>query len=163
MYSSIKENGVRIEGTKASDAVVETVLKQGKDYLQSDVKIADAEYTVCYMPIKKNGTDEIIGMAFAGIKLTISFIELTLSLVELTTSFVLFVTLSTEIVFTLICVNALNNAMNESISDIRGVIDLIMDVASQTKLLSINASIDPVRLHLNPVSEISSHLLLNLV
>lgn len=68
LYSSIKENGVRIEGTKASDAVVETVLKQGKDYLQSDVKIADAEYTVCYMPIKKNGTDEIIGMAFAGIK-----------------------------------------------------------------------------------------------
>lgn len=68
LYSSIKENGSRIEGTKASDEVINIVMKQGKSYTQDNVLIAGSKYSVCYLPIKSVDSNDIIGMAFAGIK-----------------------------------------------------------------------------------------------
>lgn len=68
LYSSIKENGSRIEGTKASDEVINVVMKQGKSYTQDNVLIAGSKYSVCYLPIKSVDSNDIIGMAFAGIK-----------------------------------------------------------------------------------------------
>lgn len=68
LYSSIKENGSRIEGTKASDEVINVVMKQGRSYTQDNVLIAGSKYSVCYLPIKSVDSNDIIGMAFAGIK-----------------------------------------------------------------------------------------------
>lgn len=65
--SSIRDDkGERIAGTKAGDAVIEEVLKNGNMYIAHNVVINGGEYYVCYMPIKVDG--EIVGMSFAGTK-----------------------------------------------------------------------------------------------
>ncbi len=56
--------GKRIEGTKASPEVWETV-SSGKEYYSTGIKINNIDYYVYYLPMK-NGTGEVIGMAFAG-------------------------------------------------------------------------------------------------
>ncbi len=65
--SSIRDDkGERISGTKAGDAVIEEVLKNGNMYIAHDVVINGEEYYVCYMPIDVDG--EVVGMSFAGEK-----------------------------------------------------------------------------------------------
>lgn len=64
--TSIKDdNGNRIEGTKASDAVIEKVLKEGKEFYSNDVKINNIDYYVYYSPMV-DSSGNIVGMAFAG-------------------------------------------------------------------------------------------------
>lgn len=67
--TSIKdESGDRIEGTKADSHVWEEV-KKGNDYKASNVEIAGVDYYVYYIPVKSEAGD-VIGMAFAGEKVT---------------------------------------------------------------------------------------------
>lgn len=64
--TSLKDSatGERLVGTKASDTVIQTVLKEGKEYSDTKVVINGAPYYGYYVPLTQNGT--IIGMAFAG-------------------------------------------------------------------------------------------------
>ncbi len=63
--SIIGDDGKRIEGTKASDTVIQIVLKEGKEYYSDDVVINGKDYYVYYKPlIAPDG--EIVGMVFAG-------------------------------------------------------------------------------------------------
>ncbi len=57
--------GERIIGTKASDEVIEQVLKQGKTYETSDVVINGESYYAVYEPVY-NSDGSIAGMIFAG-------------------------------------------------------------------------------------------------
>ncbi len=62
--SIYKEDGERNIGTKASEGIWETV-SQGKEYYADGTVIGGREYYVCYIPVR-NSSDEVIGMAFAG-------------------------------------------------------------------------------------------------
>lgn len=65
--TSLKDHktGERIVGTKASDEVVEKVLKQGEDYTSDNIVINEEKYYAYYKPIKdSNGAN--VGMIFAG-------------------------------------------------------------------------------------------------
>ena len=64
--TSIKDpSGKRIEGTKASDAVIAEVLKGGSHYETDGVIINDKPYFVDYLPLK-DADGNIVGMTFAG-------------------------------------------------------------------------------------------------
>ena len=64
--TSIKDDsGKRIEGTKASDAVIQTVIKEGKEFYSDDVVINGKDYYVYYIPLK-TPDGKVIGMVFAG-------------------------------------------------------------------------------------------------
>ena len=64
--TSIKDDsGKRIEGTKASDAVIQTVIKEGKEFYSDDVVINGKDYYVYYIPLK-TPEGKVIGMVFAG-------------------------------------------------------------------------------------------------
>lgn len=58
--------GNRFIGTKADPHVVEVVLNKGENYYDKDIKINGTEYFGYYIPIKQVGTEEVIGMIFAG-------------------------------------------------------------------------------------------------
>lgn len=65
--SSIRdENGERIAGTQAGEAVIAEVLGKGNVYAAHDTVINGQKYYTYYMPIRVNG--EIVGMSFAGEK-----------------------------------------------------------------------------------------------
>ena len=60
-----KATGERILGTKATDVVIQTVLKEGKNYETDSVSINGETYYAFYMPvIDKSG--KAVGMVFAG-------------------------------------------------------------------------------------------------
>lgn len=65
--TTIKDsNGKRIVGTKASEAVINTVLKEGQAYTTEGVDIQGTKYFATYEPLK-NG-DEVVGILFIGLE-----------------------------------------------------------------------------------------------
>lgn len=62
-----KDSGERLIGTQASDKVIDTVLKKGKDYSDTGVEINGESYYCYYVPLH-DGNDAVIGMVFAGMK-----------------------------------------------------------------------------------------------
>lgn len=65
--TTIKDSGGnRIVGTKASDAVIDTVLNQGGNYISEGVDIQGVKYFATYEPLK-NG-EEIVGILFIGLE-----------------------------------------------------------------------------------------------
>lgn len=61
----IGKDGKRILGTKASDVVIETVLKKGEEYHATDLIINEKQHYAYYMPAKDHDGN-IIGMFFVG-------------------------------------------------------------------------------------------------
>lgn len=60
-----ESTGKRMIGTKASDEVIEEVLKNGNEYVNTKVKINGKRYYVSYIPIKSS-QGSVVGMIFAG-------------------------------------------------------------------------------------------------
>ncbi len=60
-----KTTGERILGTKASDAVIKTVLDEGKTYGTDSVIINGETYYAFYMPARDD-SGKVVGMVFAG-------------------------------------------------------------------------------------------------
>lgn len=60
-----KDTGERILGTKASDAVIQTVINEGKNYETDSVTINGETYYAFYMPAV-DSTGKCVGMVFAG-------------------------------------------------------------------------------------------------
>lgn len=63
-------DGSRIVGTKASDIVIETVLKNGKTYYAPDIVINGTAYCGYYIPLYQPSNKEIVGMLFSGLPRT---------------------------------------------------------------------------------------------
>lgn len=66
LMSIVNERGERQIHTKASDKVIQEVLKDGNTYLDRNVEILGNKYIVCYIPVYQSGTNEIVGMIFLG-------------------------------------------------------------------------------------------------
>lgn len=66
--TSVKDDkGERIVGTDASDEVVETVLNKGETMFSAHVLVNGQDYYGYYVPVFQEGTEEAIGMVFAGL------------------------------------------------------------------------------------------------
>ena len=60
------DNGNRQLQTKASDAVIDEVLKKGNEYQSSNTDVLGTRYVCYYVPVYQPGTEEIVGMLFIG-------------------------------------------------------------------------------------------------
>ena len=68
LMTSVKnDKGERIVGTDASDEVIETVLNKGETMFSTHVLVNGQDYYGYYVPVFQSGTDEAIGMVFAGL------------------------------------------------------------------------------------------------
>lgn len=59
------ETGKRMEGTKASETVVNEVLNRGNEYLAENFQIGGQDWYAYYIPLK-DSTGSVVGMVFAG-------------------------------------------------------------------------------------------------
>lgn len=65
--TSVKQDGERVLGTKASDEVIDKVLNNGEEYFASDVDVLDEKYYAYYVPVyNADDTEKPVGMIFAG-------------------------------------------------------------------------------------------------
>ena len=60
------EKGNRQLNTKASDALINEVLKGGNDYQNDDVDVLGTRYACYCIPIYQTGSNDIVGMLFIG-------------------------------------------------------------------------------------------------
>ena len=65
--SLVDSTGKRMEGTKASDTVIEKVLTNGEEYLATNFTIdgSSSKWYAYYLPLK-NADGSVVGMLFAG-------------------------------------------------------------------------------------------------
>lgn len=66
LTSIVNDKGERQINTKASEEVIEKVLKNGETYQDRNIDIFGRKYIVCYIPVYQSGADGIIGMIFLG-------------------------------------------------------------------------------------------------
>lgn len=66
MTSIIGSGGSRMIGTRASDAVIEAVLKNGEDYFSQNIDVYGQTYYGYYIPLYNVAGDTIVGMVFSG-------------------------------------------------------------------------------------------------
>ncbi|MBE5941767.1 MAG: methyl-accepting chemotaxis protein [Lachnospiraceae bacterium] len=66
MTSIVNDNNERIVGTDADQTVVEKVLDKGETMFLEHVMIVGEDYFGYYVPVFQEGTEEAIGMVFAG-------------------------------------------------------------------------------------------------
>lgn len=59
------DTGLRMEGTTASEAVTNTVISGGSEYLSTDLEIGGNSWYAYYLPIR-NSDGSVVGMIFAG-------------------------------------------------------------------------------------------------
>ena len=71
MTSVVGKDGKRAVGTQASEAVVKTVIKEGKQFFSTDVQVAGKPYFGYYEPLK-DSKGEVIGMVFSGMAKSIA-------------------------------------------------------------------------------------------
>jgi len=64
--TSLQKDGERMVGTKASDIVVEKVLQGNQDYFAENVDVAGEKFFAYYAPFYNDGSNEPVGMVFAG-------------------------------------------------------------------------------------------------
>ena len=64
MTSVLDANGNRVVGTQAGEAVINTVLKGGKEYFSTDVNVEGHHYFGYYVPLYDAGN--VVGMIFTG-------------------------------------------------------------------------------------------------
>lgn len=65
--TSVKnEDGSRAVGTKAGEAVIETVLEKGQSMESENVEILGEKYYAYYMPLYNDNSDKPVGMLFIG-------------------------------------------------------------------------------------------------
>lgn len=65
MTSVIDEQGKRVIGTKAGEKVIQTVLKEGKEYFATDVDVVGQSYFGYYLPLY-DSEKNVVGMIFSG-------------------------------------------------------------------------------------------------
>lgn len=61
-----KDDGTRFVGTKASDQIIQQVLKGGQEVFVKSVTINNEDYCGYYIPLYQKDSKEIVGMVFAG-------------------------------------------------------------------------------------------------
>ena len=66
MTSVVNDQGSRVIGTQAGEAVVNTVVKGGEEYFSTDVNVEGHPYFGYYIPLYETGTTNTVGMIFAG-------------------------------------------------------------------------------------------------
>lgn len=159
----LKEDGNRAVGTKASEAVVNTVLKEGKSYT-GKADVAGNEFVTNYIPIK-DGNNKVIGMFFVGIDMNnvkeIAFPIVMKIVLIIAVAIILSILISTLIINKIIsninCVvsalkevekgnlsiectvktkdeiNLISNSFNTMVNNLRSLINSIQEVSSNSK------------------------------
>ena len=65
--TTVKQDGERVLGTKASDEVIDKVLNKGEEYFASNVDVQDEKYYAYYLPIyNADDAQNPVGMIVAG-------------------------------------------------------------------------------------------------
>ncbi|MGN0437328.1 MAG: methyl-accepting chemotaxis protein [Lachnospiraceae bacterium] len=136
VVSSAKDaKGKQVVGSKVGKNIADRVLK-GESVFSEDVLVEDAEYFGYYMPVFQDGSDDVIGMIFAGVPKksglrTYKSIFRVLMLVSVAFSLI-------YIVISTLTANALSDAIKQGTSAVKAV-------ASGRLMLEI----DPKYLHRN--------------
>lgn len=66
MTSVLDDQGKRVVGTKAGEKIIEKVLKNGQEHFATNVDVEGHAYYGYYLPLREEGTGNVVGMVFAG-------------------------------------------------------------------------------------------------
>lgn len=148
LTSIVNEHGERQINTQASETVVDRVLKKGEVYQNRDVEILGTKYIVCYLPVYidiepgvLNRKDEIGDLGKNILHLKNSLYAIVKNIHTKSEELGSDVTHIESIRF----LSQQANQTNESVAKISSAAELITAIASQTNLLSLNASIEAAR------------------
>lgn len=128
------ENGKHLEGTKAGEQVIQTVLENGESYFSTNTEINGEEYYSFYEPLK-NSDDRIVGMFFVGVtRATVNdMLNGTIGSLLITTIIVLLIDAGIVLWASMKIAKAINNCAKAIVELESGTLDIHAEVESLNK------------------------------
>lgn len=128
------ENGKRLEGTKAGEQVIQTVLENGESFFSTNTEINGEEYYSFYEPLK-NSDDRIVGMFFVGVtRATVNdMLNGTIGSLLITTIIVLLIDAGIVLWASMKIAKAINNCAKAIVELESGTLDIHAEVESLNK------------------------------
>ena len=128
------ENGKRLEGTKAGEQVIQTVLENGESFLSTTTEFNGEEYFSFYEPLK-NSDDRIVGMFFVGVtRATVNdMLNGTIGSLLITTIIVLLIDAGIVLWASMKIAKAINNCAKAIVELESGTLDIHAEVESLNK------------------------------
>ena len=128
------ENGKRLEGKKAGEQVIQTVLEKGESYFSTNTEINGEEYYSFYEPLK-NSDDRIVGMFFVGVtRATVNdMLNGTIGSLLITTIIVLLIDAGIVLWASMKIAKAINNCAKAIVELESGTLDIHAEVESLNK------------------------------
>ncbi len=125
----LDESGNRLVGTKASEEVINKVIKKGENYYTENIEIQGKRYVGYYEPIYQNGGSEVVGMFFAGREYSVVKNEVS----SITKTILLII-----VIILVVCVTIAVIFVNGFVKILNGGFDMIKQVAEGNLLFRVD-------------------------
>lgn len=127
-------SGKRLIGTKASEEIIQRVLKNGESVFLENIEISGKTYCAYYFPIIQDSTKEIVGMVFVG-KSTADFKAQIIKAISIIFAIPLVVVIIT-VILELVFAQRMARSMKTTTKEIEKVAEGILDFEEDTKSFS---------------------------
>ena len=157
----MSENGERNIGNTANKDIAETVLNNGGKVFQDRLDINGTEYCAVYLPLHQTGSDEIIGMIFAGKPRT--EIDSIMNAAVGRIIIIVLICLIVTIVVSIIVAKSMTNAIQHSSREIRKVSQGVLAYNNNEKYVKRTDEIGEVTNATKQVAETLANIIHNIV
>lgn len=151
LTSIVDDAGTRQVGTKASDTVINAVLKGGSPYYNSNVEILGHKYIVYYSPFYQEGTSNVVGMVFLGTPQETVDKVVNTAILQLSAIIVLMLIAASIFIYAL--VSKLSASLNKSVELLDEISEGNLNITIDEKLLGRKDEIGEVGRSLHNLKE----------
>ena len=150
-------NGQRLVGSSAGEFVVENVLQDGNEVFTNRVLIEDTFYFGYYIPVYQNNSNEVIGMIFAG--MPVSMVTESLNLITKVFAIAIIVILVLTTIICALVAREIAKSIQSSMNVVQQISEGNLNVEIQAESLNRKDEVGALSLSTKKLQDNLSHII----
>lgn len=150
-------NGQRLVGSSAGEFVVENVLQDGNEVFTNRVLIEDTFYFGYYIPVYQNNSNEVIGMIFAG--MPVSMVTESLNLITKVFAIAIIVILVLTTIICALVARGIAKSIQSSMNVVQQISEGNLNVEIQAESLNRKDEVGALSLSTKKLQDNLSHII----
>lgn len=150
-------NGQRLVGSSAGEFVVENVLQDGNEVFTNRVLVEDTFYFGYYIPVYQNNSNEVIGMIFAG--MPVSMVTESLNLITKVFAIAIIVILVLTTIICALVARGIAKSIQSSMNVVQQISEGNLNVEIQAESLNRKDEVGALSLSTKKLQDNLSHII----
>lgn len=150
-------NGQRLVGSSAGEFVVENVLQDGNEVFTNRVLVEDTFYFGYYIPVYQNNSNEVIGMIFAG--MPVSMVTESLNLITKVFAIAIIVILVLTTIICALVAREIAKSIQSSMNVVQQISEGNLNVEIQAESLNRKDEVGALSLSTKKLQDNLSHII----